>query len=168
METQDLEFLVFGWVGRTTSRNTDSYDQIEMDDEALGDSAQWMPDGDLDPGRVLRRAADRHSAPELAGAGSDGHGAGDAERDQDGVDEAGQAGERRERRSVPESISIGEKVRVNPATGEYVDRAKKRQALAGVVRARHARACGAIDSSVGRNYRWVGSDEGHARPGFPW
>src|SRR5688572_33307751 len=41
METHDLEFLYQG--GDTYHfMNTENYDQLEMDEEALGDNAQWM------------------------------------------------------------------------------------------------------------------------------
>ena len=44
METHDLEFMYQG--GETYHfMNTENYDQIEMDEEALGDSAQWMQPG---------------------------------------------------------------------------------------------------------------------------
>jgi elongation factor P len=44
METHDLEFMYQG--GDTYHfMNTENYDQIEMDEEALGDSAQWMQPG---------------------------------------------------------------------------------------------------------------------------
>ena len=44
METHDLEFMYKG--GDTYHfMNTENYDQIEMDDEALGDNAQWMQPG---------------------------------------------------------------------------------------------------------------------------
>src|SRR5688572_19763517 len=41
METHDLEFMYKG--GDTYHfMNTENYDQLEMDEEALGDAAQWM------------------------------------------------------------------------------------------------------------------------------
>jgi elongation factor P len=44
METHDLEFMYQG--GDTYHfMNTETYDQLEMDGEALGDAAQWMTDG---------------------------------------------------------------------------------------------------------------------------
>src|ERR687890_2383926 len=44
METHDLEFLYQG--GDTYHfMNTENYDQLEMDDEMLGDNAQWMQPG---------------------------------------------------------------------------------------------------------------------------
>src|SRR5262252_3015875 len=44
LETHNLEFLY--QAGDTYHfMNTENYDQLEMDDEALGDSAQWMQPG---------------------------------------------------------------------------------------------------------------------------
>jgi elongation factor P len=44
METHELEFLYKG--GDTYHfMNSENYDQLEMDDEALGDAAQWMQPG---------------------------------------------------------------------------------------------------------------------------
>ena len=44
METHDLEFLYQG--GDTYHfMNTENYDQLEMDEEMLGDNAQWMQPG---------------------------------------------------------------------------------------------------------------------------
>src|SRR5205085_9728165 len=44
METHDLEFLYQG--GDTYHfMNTENYDQLEMDDEMLGDNAQWLQPG---------------------------------------------------------------------------------------------------------------------------
>ena len=44
METHDLEFLYQG--GDTYHfMNSENYDQLEMDDEMLGDNAQWMQPG---------------------------------------------------------------------------------------------------------------------------
>ena len=41
METHELEFLYQG--GDTYHfMNTENYDQLEMDEETLGDNAQWM------------------------------------------------------------------------------------------------------------------------------
>src|SRR6186713_2089656 len=78
METHDLEFMYQG--GDTYHfMNVENYDQLEMDEEMLGDNAQWMKPGMLENGVTV---------------------------------------------NVPEFVSVGEKIRVNPTTGEYQDRAK--------------------------------------------
>src|SRR5207247_5113305 len=44
METHDLEFMYQG--GSTYHfMNTENYDQLEIDEEVLGDNAQWMQPG---------------------------------------------------------------------------------------------------------------------------
>src|SRR4026207_1715441 len=51
METHDLEFMYQG--GDTYHfMNTENYDQLEMDDEALGDNAQWMQPAQKNQARV--------------------------------------------------------------------------------------------------------------------
>ena len=42
--------------------NTENYEQLEIDEESLGDTAQWLHAGHEDPGRVLRGPPDRHRA----------------------------------------------------------------------------------------------------------
>ncbi len=61
METHDLEFLYKG--GDTYHfMNTENYDQLEMDEEMLGRQRAVDAARDADPGRVLRRPADRDPA----------------------------------------------------------------------------------------------------------
>jgi elongation factor P len=103
--------------------NTDNYEQLEMDDETLGDNAQWMQDNMMvlvefyngkpmsvqlpqfmnftitDTAPVMKTATKTASSkPALL---------------ENGVTI-----------NVPEFIASGERVRVNPSTGEYMDRAK--------------------------------------------
>ena len=122
METHDLEFLYQG--GDTYHfMNTENYEQLEMDAEALGDNAPWMQDNMLilaefyngkpmsvqlpqflnltitDTAPVMKTATKTASSkPALL---------------ENGVTI-----------NVPEFIATGERVRVNPSTGEYMDRAK--------------------------------------------
>jgi elongation factor P len=122
METHDLEFLYKG--GDTYHfMNTENYDQIEMDDEMLGDSAQWMQPGmqiqaEYYDGRpigiqlpnsltlaIVDTAPVMKSATKTAST--------KPAKLENGVTI-----------NVPEFVSTGERVRVNPQTGEYVDRAK--------------------------------------------
>ncbi len=122
METHELEFLYQG--GDTYHfMNTENYDQLEMDDEALGDQAQWLqpgmriqaeyyngrPVGIKMPNAVeltivetspVMRSATKTSSTKPA-------------KLENGVTV-----------NVPEFISSGERIRVNPNTGEYLDRAK--------------------------------------------
>jgi elongation factor P len=121
METHDLEFMYQG--GDTYHfMNTENYDQLEMDEEALGDSAQWMQPGmriqaEYYNGRpigiqlpnsltleVTETAPVMKSATKTAST--------KPAKLENGVTV-----------NVPEFVKTGEKVRVNPQTGEYVDRA---------------------------------------------
>ncbi|HEY7233065.1 MAG TPA: elongation factor P, partial [Gemmatimonadaceae bacterium] len=44
METHDLEYM-YDAAGTYHFMNTENYDQLEMDEEMLGDNAQWMQPG---------------------------------------------------------------------------------------------------------------------------
>ena len=122
METHTLQYLYHA--GDTYHfMNTESYDQLEMDGEALGDAAQWMTDGmqivaEFYNGRavavdmpnaltfeVVETSPVMRSATKTAST--------KPAKLSNGVTV-----------NVPEFIQTGEKVRVNPTTGEYLDRAK--------------------------------------------
>ena len=122
LETHELEFLYQGG-GTYHFMNTENYDQLEMDAEALGDSAQWMQPGmriqaEYYDGRpigidlpnsieltITETAPVMRSATKTAST--------KPARLENGVTV-----------NVPEFISSGERVRVNPNTGDYLDRAK--------------------------------------------
>ncbi|MBX3173186.1 MAG: elongation factor P [Gemmatimonadaceae bacterium] len=123
METHELQFLYKS--GDTYHfMNTENYEQLEMDAEALGDNAQWMQDNMIvmvefydgkpmsvqlpqflvltitDTAPVMKTATKTASSkPALL---------------ENGVTV-----------NVPEFIATGERVRVNPSTGDYMDRAKE-------------------------------------------
>lgn len=122
METHTLQYLYHA--GDTYHfMNTESFDQLEMDGEALGDAAQWMSDGmqiiaEFYNGRavavdmpnaltfeVVETSPVMRSATKTAST--------KPAKLSNGVTV-----------NVPEFIQTGEKVRVNPTTGEYLDRAK--------------------------------------------
>jgi elongation factor P len=122
METHDLEFMYQG--GDTYHfMNTENYDQLEMDEETLGDSAQWMQAGmriqaEYYNGRAIGIQlpnslvlAIKDTAPVMRSATK-------TASTKPAMLENGVTV------NVPEFISTGEKVRINPETGEYVDRAK--------------------------------------------
>lgn len=123
METHELEYMYQG--GDTYHfMNTSNYDQLEMDSEALGDAAQWMQPGlkiraefyngkpvgiDLPNSmvfEVVETAPVMKTATKTASSKP-------AKLD-NGVTV-----------NVPEFVSVGERVRVNPGTSEYIDRAKE-------------------------------------------
>ncbi len=122
METHDLEFLYQG--GDTYHfMNTENYDQLEMDEETLGDAAQWLQPGmriqaEYYNGRpvgikmpnaveltIVETSPVMRSATKTAST--------KPAKLENGVTV-----------NIPEFISSGERIRVNPNTGEYLDRAK--------------------------------------------
>lgn len=122
LETHELQYLYHD--GHAYHfMNTQTYEQFEMDAEALGDHAQWMTDGihvvaeyfdgspigvELPNALVLEvvetapmmRTATKSASTKPAKLAN-------------GVTV-----------NVPEFVETGEKVRVNPNTGEYIDRAR--------------------------------------------
>jgi len=122
METHDLEFLYQG--GDTYHfMNVENYDQLEMDSETLGDNAQWMvpnmriqaefhdgrPIGITLPQALVFAIVDTSPVMKTATKTSSFKPA----KLENGVTV-----------QVPEFIPSGVRIRVNPNTGEYLDRAK--------------------------------------------
>jgi elongation factor P len=122
METHELQFMYAA--GDTYHfMNTENYDQIEMDAEALGDNAQWMvpnmeilaeyydgrPIGIELPQYLVFEVVETSPVMKTATKTSSYKPA----KLENGVTV-----------NVPEFIATGERVRVNPSTGEYLDRAK--------------------------------------------
>jgi elongation factor P len=122
LDTQNLEFLYEGG-GTYHFMNTENYDQLEMDEETLGDGAQWMMPGmkivaEYYNGRPI--GIDLPNAIELTIVDT-------APVMRSATKSASTKPAKLENGAsvnVPEFISAGEKVRVNPNTGEYLDRAK--------------------------------------------
>jgi elongation factor P len=122
METHDLEFLYQG--GDTYHfMNTENYDQLEMDEETLGDNAQWMqpnmkiqaeyydgrPVGIKLPNSLVLEVVDTAPVMKTATKTASTKPA----KLENGVTI-----------NVPEFVGTGDKVKVNPSTGEYQERAK--------------------------------------------
>lgn len=122
METHELEFMYQG--GETYHfMNTENYDQLEMDAEALGDAAQWMqsgmriiaeyydgrPIGIQLPDRLTLEIVETAPVMKTATKTSSYKPA----KLENGVTV-----------NVPEFVPSGVRINVNPNTGEYVDRAK--------------------------------------------
>jgi elongation factor P len=122
METHELEYM-YDAAGTYHFMNTENYDQLEMDEETLGDNAQWMqpgmkiqaeyyngrPVGIRLPNSLILEVVD--TAPVMKTA----------------TKTASTKPAKLENGAtiqVPEFIGIGDKVRVNPSTGEYQERAK--------------------------------------------
>ena len=122
LETHQLQYLYHDG-SSYHFMNTETYEQFEMDDEALGDQAQWMQDGmhvtaEYFEGRpigvelpnalvleVVETAPVMKTATKTASY--------KPAKLSNGVSV-----------NVPEFVQTGESVRVNPNTGEYLDRAK--------------------------------------------
>ncbi len=122
LETHELEFLYEGG-GTYHFMNTENFDQLELDVEALGDAAQWMQPGmrimaefynhkaigiEL-PNAIELEVVDTAPVMKTATKTASSKPA----KLENGVTV-----------NVPEFLSTGERVRVNPNTGEYLDRAK--------------------------------------------
>jgi elongation factor P len=118
METHELEFMYQG--GDTYHfMNTENYDQLEMDGETLGDYAQWMQPGmrilaEYYNGRPIGIELPNSLVLEIVDTAPVMKASTKPAKLENGVTV-----------NVPEFISTGEKVRVNPSTGEYLDRAKE-------------------------------------------
>jgi len=122
METHDLEFMYRG--GDTFHfMNTENYDQLEIEDEVLGDNAQWMQSGmkiqaEYYNGKVIGIQLPNSLVLEIADTAPVMKTATKTASTKPATLENGVT------INVPEFVNTGEKVRVNPNTGEYMDRAK--------------------------------------------
>jgi elongation factor P len=122
LETHELEFLYRGG-DSYHFMNIENYDQVEMDAEALGDAAPWVTEGmkiiaEFYEGRpvaidlpsslvyeIVETAPVMRSATKTAST--------KPAKLANGATV-----------NIPEFIATGERIRVNPNTGEYLDRAK--------------------------------------------
>jgi len=122
METHDLEFMYQG--GDTYHfMNTETYDQLEMDEEMLGDNAQWMQPGmkiqaEYYDGRPVGIRMPNSLTLEVVETAPVMKTATKTASTKPATLENGVTIQ------VPEFIGTGDKVRVNPSTGEYQERAK--------------------------------------------
>jgi elongation factor P len=122
METHDLEFLYKG--GDTYHfMNTENYDQLEMDEEMLGDNAQWMQNGmkiqaEYYDGRPVGIKLPNSLVLEVVDTAPVMKTATKTASSKPATLENGVT------INVPEFVGTGDKVKVNPATGEYQERAK--------------------------------------------
>src|SRR6266550_2959306 len=112
METHDLEFMY-----------PENYDQMEIDSEVLGDNAQWMQPGmkiqaEYYNGRVIGIDLPNSLVLEIVDTAPVMRTATKTASTKPAKLENGVTV------NVPEFVNTGEKVRVNPNTGEYMDRAK--------------------------------------------
>jgi elongation factor P len=121
METHELEFMYQG--GDTWHfMNTENYDQLEMDAEMLGDNAQWMQPGmkiiaEYYDGRPIGIQLPQYLVLEIVDTAPVMKTATKTASTKPAKLENGVSV------NVPEFIGTGERIRVNPNTGEYMDRA---------------------------------------------
>jgi elongation factor P len=122
METHELEFLYQG--GDTYHfMNTQNYDQLELDSETLGDAAQWMQPqmrimAEFYEGRPVAIQLPNAVELEIVDTAPVMKSATKTASNKPARLENGMTV------NIPEFISTGERIRVNPNTGEYLDRAK--------------------------------------------
>ncbi|HEU4747624.1 MAG TPA: elongation factor P [Gemmatimonadaceae bacterium] len=122
METHDLEFMYQG--GNTYHfMNTENYDQLEIEEEVLGDNAQWMQPGmkiqaEYYNGKVIGIQLPNSMVLEIVDTAPVMKTATKTASTKPAKLENGVSV------NVPEFVSTGERIRVNPNTGEYMDRAK--------------------------------------------
>ncbi|HEV8364416.1 MAG TPA: elongation factor P [Gemmatimonadaceae bacterium] len=122
METHELEFLYQG--GDTYHfMNTENYDQLEMDTEALGDNAQWMVPNmriiaEYYDGRPIGIQLPQYLTFEVVETAPVMKTATKTASFKPAKLENGVT------INVPEFLPTGTRVRVNPNTGEYLERAK--------------------------------------------
>jgi len=122
METIELEYQ---WTDGSSYHfmNIANYDQVEMDEETLGDSAPWMQSGmkilaEYYNGKAIGIQLPQHLSLTIVDTAPVMKTATKTASTKPAVLENGVT------INVPEFIASGERVRVNPTTGEYMDRAK--------------------------------------------
>ncbi len=120
--THELEFLYRGG-DSYHFMNIENYDQMEIDGEALGDDAKWMSEGmkivaEFFEGRPIGIELPNsltfevvETSPVMKSATKNASSKPAKLNNGTTV-------------NVPDFIKTGEKIRVNPQTGEYLDRAK--------------------------------------------
>jgi elongation factor P len=122
METHDLQFMYQG--GETYHfMNVENYDQLELDEETLGDNAQWMQadmkiQAEFYDGRPVAIRLPNSLTLEVVETSPVMKTATKTASQKPAKLENGVTV------NVPEFIGTGDKVRVNPNTGEYQERAK--------------------------------------------
>lgn len=122
LETHDLQFMYRG--GDTFHfMNVETYEQLEMDEEALGDTTPWMVEGtkviaEYYDGRPIAVDLPKTATVEVVETSPVMRGATKTSSTKPAKLKNGVT------INVPEFIQTGEKIRVNPNTLEYLDRAK--------------------------------------------
>jgi elongation factor P len=123
LETHELEFL-YRAGDNYHFMNVENYDQVEMDAEALGDAALWVTEGmkiiaEFFEGRPVAIDLPSSLVYEIVETAPVMRGATKTASTKPAKLANGAMV------NIPEFIATGEKIRVNPNTGEYLDRAKE-------------------------------------------
>ena len=124
METHELEFSWYDAGNKTYHfMNTENYEQLEMDEEMLGDNAQWMQGGmkilaEYYDGRPIGIELPNYLVLEIVDTAPVMKTATKTASSKPAKLENGVTV------NVPEFVATGDKIRVNPGTGEYIERAK--------------------------------------------
>ena len=122
METHELDFMYKA--GSTYHfMNAETFDQLEVDGEDLGDNAKWMTDGmriiaEFYEGRPIGIQMPNTLTLEVTDTAPVMKTATKTASTKPAVLNNGITV------NVPEFIQTGERIRVSPETGEYIDRAK--------------------------------------------
>jgi elongation factor P len=122
METHDLQFLYHGG-GTYHFMNVENYDQLELDEETLGDNAPWMQadmkiQAEFYDGRPVAIRLPNSLTLEVVETSPVMKTATKTASQKPAKLENGVTV------NVPEFVGTGDKIRVNPTTGEYQERAK--------------------------------------------
>jgi len=122
METHELEYM-YDDGGTYHFMNTENYDQLEMDEEMLGDAAQWMQPGmkivaEYYQGKPIGIELPNSVELEIVETAPVMKSATKTSSFKQAKLENGVSV------NIPEFIPSGIRIRVNPNTGEYIDRAK--------------------------------------------
>jgi elongation factor P len=122
METQELEYL-YDSAGTFHFMNTQNYEQLEMEEEALGDNAQWMQpnmkiQAEFFDGRAVGIKLPNTMTLEVVETSPVMKTATKTASQKPAKLENGATV------NVPEFIGTGDRIKVNPNTGEYQERSK--------------------------------------------
>ena len=122
METHELQFM-YKSGDAYHFMNTENYDQLEIDAETLGDNAQWMQENmvilaEYYDGRPIGIDLPQYLVLDIVDTAPVMKTATKTASSKPAVLSNGVTV------NVPEFIASGERIKVNPATGEYMERAK--------------------------------------------
>ena len=122
METHELQFM-YKSGDAYHFMNTENYDQLEIDAETLGDAAQWMQENmvilaEYYDGRPIGIDLPQYLVLDIVDTAPVMKTATKTASTKPAVLSNGVTV------NVPEFIASGERIKVNPATGEYMERAK--------------------------------------------